>query len=748
MQKTNHIDTEISAIEFAEILIENEQSVSIEMKGISMFPTLREGDIGSVVKCRPEELKLGDIVVWKRNNLLLAHRLIKKGIDESGNWVFCTIGDNNFKKDVKFSEKELVGKLSSFSRNGVEQTMDSLKMKYRKFLSMKCHSIPVFYSHFRLRLRRLFPFIYQHFHSIRNNLRTLLHGQEKLFRKNALIAVLTGWVPLAMIVSIKFLIDFISRSSLETTEQKYLFFGLLSVTAIFFMAGGVLTQIGNYFSEKISQNISRNVYAELHQKHIRLHLTDFENSDTQDKMHRAVQEASYRPMRMLNSALGLIRAISSGLILLVLFVSIRWYLLLILLVAVLPEAIFRMLYVRRLYRMKEAQIPLEREKYYYNRVLTAFTFAKEMRLFNFSNYFIRRFNQKQDELFAEKLALTKFETRNSILTQVIGVLIVFTAIGIVAYLSMVGAMSIGTVVLFFFAFRLGYRVINEFFRSTAGLIEDNTFLEDYFSFLQLPDTKTDKIDFPQPFQLNEGIRFENVSFAYETSERMALKNINIHIPKGKTVALVGENGAGKTTLIKLLCGFYKPTAGKIMLDQVDISSIGMENILKNLTAVFQDFALYQVAAGDNIMLGDYGKPRDLERMKQAAQIAGIDEALSKMPKGYASRLGYLFKDSEELSIGQWQKMAIARAFYRDAPLLIMDEPSSALDPNSERQIVSTLKKLAENKTTLIVSHRLSTVQWADHIYLFNEGEIAEEGTHDELMALKGKYFSLFQTING
>ena len=148
------------------------------------------------------------------------------------------------------------------------------------------------------------------------------------------------------------------------------------------------------------------------------------------------------------------------------------------------------------------------------------------------------------------------------------------------------------------------------------------------------------------------------------------------------------------------------------------------------------------------MLGDYGKPRDLERMKQAAQIAGIGKAIGKMPKGYASRLGHLFKDSEELSIGQWQKMAIARAFYRDAPLLIMDEPSSALDPNSERQIVSTLKKLAENKTTLIVSHRLSTVQWADHIYLFNEGEVAEEGTHDELMALKGKYFSLFQTING
>ncbi|MBP1664289.1 MAG: transporter related protein, partial [Bacteroidetes bacterium] len=247
------------------------------------------------------------------------------------------------------------------------------------------------------------------------------------------------------------------------------------------------------------------------------------------------------------------------------------------------------------------------------------------------------------------------------------------------------------------------------------------------------------------FSLEHEIRFDKVSYRYENSQRDVLKEVSLHIPTGKTVALVGKNGSGKTTLVKLLCGFYHPESGAILIDGVDTRLIGQQEICEHVAAVFQDFALYQVSAMQNILLGDVGRNPDADKARKAAAVAGIDETLEKLPNGYQTLLGNLFEGSEELSIGQWQKMAIARAFYRDAPLLLMDEPSSALDAASESQLIVKLKELSRNRTSLIISHRLSTVQWADIIYLLNEGEVAEQGTHAELMELKGKYYTLFTT---
>ena len=227
----------------------------------------------------------------------------------------------------------------------------------------------------------------------------------------------------------------------------------------------------------------------------------------------------------------------------------------------------------------------------------------------------------------------------------------------------------------------------------------------------------------------------------------AVKNINLVLPAGKTIAFVGANGSGKTTLIKLLCGFYKPQQGCITFDGKDINELGQKKILENISAVFQDFVLYNIPAIDNLALGDVKKIPDKEKIRKAAQAAGIDDVLDRLPHGYDTLLGNLFKGGEELSIGQWQKMAVARAFYRDAPLLLMDEPSSALDAASELQMIKSLQQLSSNKTAVIVSHRLTTIQWADLIYMFHEGEIIESGNHKELMALKGKYFDLFQTVN-
>ena len=306
---------------------------------------------------------------------------------------------------------------------------------------------------------------------------------------------------------------------------------------------------------------------------------------------------------------------------------------------------------------------------------------------------------------------------------------------------MQGTLTVGAVVLFFFAFQRGYSTLNDFFRSVTALMEDNTFLQDLIDFLKIPEKKNTVV-VDKPFALTHEILFDRVSFRYENSQRDALKDVTLRIPAGKTVALVGENGSGKTTLVKLLCGFYNPDEGKIQIDGVDARRIGQRTICENAAAVFQDFALYQVSAMQNILLGDVHKNADPEKAREAATAAGIDVTLENLPHGYQTLLGNLFEGSEELSIGQWQKMAIARAFYRNAPLLLMDEPSSALDAASESQLIARLKELSSNKTSLIISHRLSTVQWADCIYLLDKGEVAEQGTHAELMLKKRKYYTL------
>jgi ATP-binding cassette subfamily B protein len=429
------------------------------------------------------------------------------------------------------------------------------------------------------------------------------------------------------------------------------------------------------------------------------------------------------------------------------FVTIRWYLLVLLLIAIIPGVLVRKKYSEKLYKLKESQSTKEREMYYFNRILTGFPFVKELKLFGFYNYFLKRFSKTQDDLFKQKISLQKSELRYSISADFVAIILVFIPLGYIFFLKLNGKVSIGTLVMFLFAFQRGYSVLNELFRSYTQIREDNTFLNDFIAFLNLKTQLTSKKNEISPFTLKKEIKIENVSFQYESSKREALKSVNIIIPAGKTVAFVGANGSGKTTMVKLICGFYKPNSGKIFFDGVDSMEIGQKTVCENITAVFQDFALYNIPVIENIGLGNIQIDIDLEKVKKAVQVVGIEEVIESLPEGYNTLLGSLFAGGEELSIGEWQKMAIVRTLYRDSNLILMDEPSSALDADSELKIIGSLKKIVHDKTAVIISHRLSTVQWADLIYFFDKGEVLESGSHQELIALQGKYYSLFQSVN-
>jgi len=733
-------------LDLAEALLDENHPLNFNMQGYSMYPTLREGDTGVVEKWNPEDLHVGDIIVFKSNGKLVAHRLFKIEV-RNGLRLFTAKGDKNSYTDQPFTGDALVGKITSLQRKNRIKSPDSRSMKFRRSIALHFSVISIPYYNLLLSVKNRVAILSTGWKSLRKNLSAITSHSRKEVFTNAIIAALQGILPFVIIVCIKLLIDHLTKpSALEVGQQLY-FISLLILTAFVFLFNGILSEVRGFYSEKLSQSVTRHIYDKLHNKHASLDLSHYENPAEQDKIHRAVQEASFRPIKIINELLTGVKSVAAGLFMVVLFANIRWYLVVLLAISIIPGVIIRLKYSRKLYKLKESQSTKEREMYYYNRILTGFPFAKELKLFGFTGFFLQRFSTTQSQLFDQKIKLSKSELRLEIGSQFFAIILIFISLGYVSYLKMSGAISIGTVALFFFAFQRGYSVLNDFFRSITQIMEDNTFLNDFMAFLNMPVRSEVQPEKQESFTLNRGIRFENVSFSYESSKREVLKSVSISIPAGKTVAFVGANGSGKTTLIKLLCGFYQPDAGTISFDGVDSRNIGQKRICENITAVFQDFALYNIPAIENLGLGDVKTELNPDKAKKAARAAGIADVIERLPNGYNTLLGNLFKGGEELSIGQWQKMAIARAFYRDSPLILMDEPSSALDASSELQIIKSLKELSRDKTAVIVSHRLSTVQWADLIYLFDKGEVVESGNHIELMALKGKYFALFQTAS-
>ncbi|MDX9920399.1 MAG: signal peptidase I [Paludibacter sp.] len=713
-------------------LLSKNHSLNYRTKGMSMYPTLRPGDKAIVEKCEADKCKRGDIVVFRQDNKLICHRIIKSDF-RRGELSILTKGDNCRKADKPFTSDSLLGIVRVFERDAKQRSFDDNRHHISKFIYQNLPKSGLIYNRMHHLLSKAFISV----SSLRTNFPMVIQHSEKLFWLNAIISVLQGILPFVTLVLIKFLIDVLTKQNYSANIWL-----LLSATAVSFIVTAIISELKTFYSEKISQSVSKNIYQKLQQRHSTLALSHYENPEHQDKIHRAVQEASYRPLKIVNAVLNAIKSVSSAVILLLLFVFIRWYLIFILIAAVLPGMISRIYFSQKNYRLKKDQSQREREMYYYNRILTGIPFAKELKLFSFMHYFLNRFRKVQNRLFDERIKLRRSEMRVGIASQIFAVMLIFISLGVVAFLNINGKISIGTLVMFFFAFQRGYTVLSEFFKAFTQIAEDNIFLQDFSEFLN--STLTEKRAEPiQEFSLTKGISIRNLNFSYENSRREALHNINLEIPAGKTVALVGANGSGKTTLIKLLCGFYEAVSGQILYDNKNAIDIGQENICRNISAVFQDFALYNIPAIENLYLGDFSREFDENKARKAAETAGVAEVLSGLSQGYKTMLGNLFKGGEELSVGQWQKIAIARAIYRDAPLLLFDEPSSALDATSEQEILAKLREFSRGKTTIIISHRLSSVQWADKICVLDKGTIVEEGTHEQLIEQRGKYYQLY-----
>jgi ATP-binding cassette subfamily B protein len=741
--KTDNIQNEL--YEMTDALLDSQQQVKLRVGGTSMFPFLKHGDIITISKCSISELRIGDVVVFKTDGKWIAHRLLKI-ILKNNKTFLLTKGDTCRFKDPLFAEEQYAGKVISFERKLKEKKTDASLLSFISiFIARFSVLLSPFFMYnvwFRLKVKNAIASVKNIFFS----LKFISKKSKRLTFINIVIAAFQGILPFLIIYLIKWLIDGITTAGANPDKDA----AIRSVVVIILITGGVflissvLTILSGEFRERLSQSVSLYIYELLQEKHINLDMAYLEDSSSQDKIHRAVNEAGFRPIKMVSESFAALQSMISWIFIAVMLLTIHWTVFLLILFAVIPGILVRIRFAKKLYTLNKASSKKEREAYYYNRILTGLPFAKELRLFGLGILFKSKFNFIQRNLHQQKNKILRKRAVADIAAQTFAVAITFLSFAIVSVMAIRGKLSVGTVVLFFLVFQRGFGVLKEFFQSIAGLYEDNVFLSDFFEFLKLPAlTKLPEV--PEKLKpLATEINISNVSFQYPSSQRQALNGISIKIPAGKTVALVGPNGSGKTTIVKLLCGFYTANSGKILFDEQDISLVNPQEIRKQITAVFQDFALYNMTAAENIFLGNIADNVSPEHIKQAAANAGIADILEKLPGGYNTMIGNLFEKGEELSIGQWQKLAIARAFYRNSDILFMDEPSSALDAVTELQILQNLKSLAKNKTVLIISHRLSTIKWADIIYVMEQGSVTEQGSHNELMELKGRYYQMFE----
>jgi ATP-binding cassette subfamily B protein len=527
----------------------------------------------------------------------------------------------------------------------------------------------------------------------------------------------------------------------DAAQTRVLYLVLLEAALVVFISAA--QRINSVCQSILRVLLGNKINVMILEKALTLELAHFEDSEFYDKLTRARREASSRPLSLVIKTFDLIRNMISLLTIATFLFQFSPYAVLLLITAGIPAFIAEAKFSGEAFRIYRRRSAERRMQLYLEMVLTREDGVKEVRLLDLGKLFLERYIGIFKKIYKEDRNLV---LRRGLWGFVLGILAsaaFYFAYGWVAFAAIAASISIGQMTMYIAQFRLGQNAVSDSLTSVNGMYEDNLYLSTLTEYLdhKVPEASGEIRVGPNPA---EGIRFENISFYYPGSNIPALDNLSLDIKPSESLALVGENGSGKTTLIKLLTRLYTPTEGNIYLDGLNIKDWDIESLRAKIGVIFQDFARYQLLVGENIGIGDVDKLMEKELVSEAANKGMADAFIQDLPEAYDTQLGTWFNQGKELSGGQWQKIALSRAFMRNqADILILDEPTAAIDAKAEAEIFSHFRELTSNKISIIISHRFSTVRMADHIIVLEKGRISEQGSHQDLIDLNGHYATLF-----
>lgn len=556
--------------------------------------------------------------------------------------------------------------------------------------------------------------------------------------------IITALLPIGLLAISKLIIDNIVGVLAHHQAVPRMLWWLVGAEFALAACSSILARVVDYLDSLLADKYTRYVSIEVMRHAAGLDLAAYEDPVFYDRLERARVQATDR-LGMIQSLGRLLQQAVTTLSLSISIVYFSPWLLLILIAGVVPAFLGESHFAFLEYAKNFRQTPVRRHLDYLRILGGSKEAAKELKLFGLADFLTGRFTKLSNEIYRENVALSGRKLRMGALLTVLGTLGYYTAYAWVVWRTVKGELSIGTLYFLAGAILQASNNIQQIFSTASSIADQALFLTDLLAFFAMQPTICSKPNaLPAPRPVVRGFEFRDVSFSYPGADRPVLDRLNITLQPGERVALIGENGEGKTTVVKLLTRLYDPTGGQILLDGVDLRDYNIEDLHKEIGVIFQDFMRYEMTARENIGVGRIEELDDTERIVASARKSLADEVIAKLPGGYEQMLGRRFHEGVDLSGGEWQRLALARAYLRDAQLLILDEPTAALDARSEYEVFARFAELTEGKMTLFISHRFSTVRMADRIILLANGRIAEEGSHHQLIALGGRYAEMFE----